>query len=69
VREKEKEKRENVKPKFRVLSCFFRAFSRSLIKMYFYAEAVLKFPKLNTAAQQREAVAQGRSLPPIPASV
>jgi hypothetical protein len=35
----------------------------------YYAEAVLKFAKLNTVAQQREAVAQGRSLPPIPASV
>ncbi|MDR1290319.1 MAG: PAS domain-containing protein [Planctomycetaceae bacterium] len=34
-----------------------------------YAEAVLKSTKLNTAAQQREAVVQGRSLPPIPASV
>ncbi|MDR1290194.1 MAG: hypothetical protein LBK06_03235 [Planctomycetaceae bacterium] len=30
----------------------------------FYAEAVLKFAKLNTAAQQRGAVVQGRSLPP-----
>ncbi|MDR1289725.1 MAG: hypothetical protein LBK06_00840 [Planctomycetaceae bacterium] len=29
-----------------------------------YAEAVLKFAKLNTAAQQREAVVQGRSLLP-----
>ncbi|MDR1480212.1 MAG: hypothetical protein LBJ00_14850 [Planctomycetaceae bacterium] len=29
----------------------------------------MKFPKLNTQAQQREAVVQGRSLPPIPASV
>jgi tetratricopeptide (TPR) repeat protein len=29
----------------------------------------LKFPKLNTQAQQREAVVQGRNLPPIPASV
>ncbi|MDR1290474.1 MAG: hypothetical protein LBK06_04660 [Planctomycetaceae bacterium] len=28
------------------------------------AEAVLKFAKLNTAAQQREAVVQGRSLLP-----
>ncbi|MDR1290671.1 MAG: nucleotidyltransferase substrate binding protein [Planctomycetaceae bacterium] len=34
-----------------------------------YAEAVLKFEELNTAAQQRGAVVQGRSLPPIPASV
>ncbi|MDR1478895.1 MAG: 3-phosphoshikimate 1-carboxyvinyltransferase [Planctomycetaceae bacterium] len=34
-----------------------------------YTQAVLKFPKLNTQAQQREAVVQGRSLPPIPASV
>jgi hypothetical protein len=29
-----------------------------------YAKAVLKFAKLNTVAQQREAVAQGRSLLP-----
>ncbi|MDR1291196.1 MAG: hypothetical protein LBK06_08345 [Planctomycetaceae bacterium] len=29
-----------------------------------YAEAVLKFTKLNTAAQQREAVVQGQSLLP-----
>ncbi|MDR1290826.1 MAG: hypothetical protein LBK06_06460 [Planctomycetaceae bacterium] len=29
-----------------------------------YAEAVLKFAKLNTAAQQRGAVVQGRSLSP-----
>ncbi|MDR1291330.1 MAG: redoxin domain-containing protein [Planctomycetaceae bacterium] len=35
----------------------------------FFAQSVLKFTKLNTVAQQREAVAQGRSLPPIPASV
>ncbi|MDR1290215.1 MAG: hypothetical protein LBK06_03345 [Planctomycetaceae bacterium] len=34
-----------------------------------YAQAVLKFVKLNTAAQQRGAVVQGRSLPPIPAPV
>ncbi|MDR1290591.1 MAG: hypothetical protein LBK06_05260 [Planctomycetaceae bacterium] len=31
---------------------------------YCYAEAVLKFAKLNTVAQQREAVVQGRSLLP-----
>ncbi|MDR1289733.1 MAG: hypothetical protein LBK06_00880 [Planctomycetaceae bacterium] len=30
----------------------------------YYAGAVLKFAKLNTAAQQREAVGQGRSLLP-----
>jgi hypothetical protein len=30
----------------------------------FYTEAVLKFKKLNTLAQQREAVVQGRSLSP-----
>ncbi|MDR1290918.1 MAG: hypothetical protein LBK06_06935 [Planctomycetaceae bacterium] len=30
----------------------------------YYAEAVLKFAKLNTAAQQREAVVQVRSLLP-----
>ncbi|MDR1477854.1 MAG: hypothetical protein LBJ00_02820 [Planctomycetaceae bacterium] len=29
-----------------------------------YAEATLKFLKLNTQAQQREAVVQGRSLSP-----
>ncbi|MDR1291622.1 MAG: hypothetical protein LBK06_10515 [Planctomycetaceae bacterium] len=29
-----------------------------------YAKAVLKFAKLNTAAQQREAIVQGRSLLP-----
>jgi hypothetical protein len=29
-----------------------------------YTQAVLKFPKLNTQAQQREAVVQGRSLSP-----
>ncbi|MDR1291515.1 MAG: hypothetical protein LBK06_09970, partial [Planctomycetaceae bacterium] len=34
-----------------------------------YAEAVLKSEKLNTQAQQRGAVVQGRSLPPIPAPV
>ncbi|MDR1291428.1 MAG: 3-phosphoshikimate 1-carboxyvinyltransferase [Planctomycetaceae bacterium] len=34
-----------------------------------YGEAVLKTEKLNTAAQQRGAVVQGRSLPPIPAPV
>ncbi|MDR1291740.1 MAG: hypothetical protein LBK06_11125 [Planctomycetaceae bacterium] len=34
-----------------------------------YAEAVLKSEKLNTQAQQRGAIVQGRSLPPIPAPV
>jgi hypothetical protein len=34
-----------------------------------FAQAVLKFIKLNTAAQQRGAIAQGRSLPSIPAPV
>ncbi|MDR1477410.1 MAG: hypothetical protein LBJ00_00535 [Planctomycetaceae bacterium] len=34
-----------------------------------YTQAVLKFLKLDTQAQQREAVVQGRSLSPIPASV
>ncbi|MDR1480829.1 MAG: hypothetical protein LBJ00_18035 [Planctomycetaceae bacterium] len=29
-----------------------------------YTQAVLKFPKLNTQAQQREAIAQGLSLSP-----
>jgi hypothetical protein len=33
------------------------------------AQDVLKFTKLNTAAQQRGAVAQGRSLSPLPATV
>ncbi|MDR1480130.1 MAG: hypothetical protein LBJ00_14435 [Planctomycetaceae bacterium] len=30
----------------------------------FYTQAVLKFLKLNTQAQQREAIVQGRSLSP-----
>ncbi|MDR1478763.1 MAG: hypothetical protein LBJ00_07450, partial [Planctomycetaceae bacterium] len=34
-----------------------------------YTQATLKFVELNTQSQQREAVAQGRSLPPIPATV
>jgi hypothetical protein len=34
-----------------------------------YTQATLKFTELNTQAQQREAVVQGRSLSPIPASV
>jgi hypothetical protein len=34
-----------------------------------YAEAVLKSEKLNTQSQQRGAIVQGRSLPPIPAPV
>ncbi|MDR1480274.1 MAG: AMP-binding protein [Planctomycetaceae bacterium] len=34
-----------------------------------YTQAALKFMELNTQPQQREAVVQGRSLPPIPASV
>ncbi|MDR1480046.1 MAG: hypothetical protein LBJ00_14010 [Planctomycetaceae bacterium] len=34
-----------------------------------YTQATLKFMELNTQAQHREAVVQGRSLPPIPASV
>jgi hypothetical protein len=33
-----------------------------LTKQPQYTQAVLKFPKLNTQAQQREAVVQGRSL-------
>ncbi|MDR1291547.1 MAG: hypothetical protein LBK06_10135 [Planctomycetaceae bacterium] len=33
-------------------------------KYYHYAKAVLKFAKLNTVAQQREAVTRGRSLLP-----
>jgi hypothetical protein len=39
------------------------------LKNYKYIQAVLKFTKLITEAQQREAVTQGRSLPPIPATV
>ncbi|MDR1477634.1 MAG: hypothetical protein LBJ00_01695 [Planctomycetaceae bacterium] len=38
-------------------------------EIYCYIRAILKFLKLITQAQQREAVVQGRSLPPIPASV
>ncbi|MDR1141448.1 MAG: hypothetical protein LBL62_07135 [Planctomycetaceae bacterium] len=34
-----------------------------------YTQAVLKFTKLIMEAQQREAVTQGRSLLPIPATV
>jgi hypothetical protein len=34
-----------------------------------YAEAVLKSEKLNTQSQQRGAIVQGQSLPPIPAPV
>jgi hypothetical protein len=34
-----------------------------------YTQATLKFMELNTEAQQHEAIVQGRSLPPIPASV
>ncbi|MDR1290225.1 MAG: hypothetical protein LBK06_03395 [Planctomycetaceae bacterium] len=32
--------------------------------VWFYAKAVFKFAKLNTVAQQREAVTRGRSLLP-----
>ncbi|MDR1478162.1 MAG: PAS domain-containing protein [Planctomycetaceae bacterium] len=35
----------------------------------FDTQAVLKFPKQNTQLQQHEAIVQGRSLPPIPATV
>jgi hypothetical protein len=35
----------------------------------YYTQAVLKFTKLITEAQQREAVTRERSLPPIPATV
>jgi hypothetical protein len=35
----------------------------------FYTQAVLKFLKLDTQAQQREAIVHGRSLPPILVSV
>jgi hypothetical protein len=38
-------------------------------KYDFCIQAVLKFPKLNTQTQQRKAIAQGRNLPLIPASV
>ncbi|MDR1289673.1 MAG: DNA-binding transcriptional regulator [Planctomycetaceae bacterium] len=40
-----------------------------LNKLMMNAQAVLKSTKLKTAAQQREAVVQGRSLLPVPASV
>jgi hypothetical protein len=36
---------------------------------FIYNQAVLKFLKLDTQTQQREAVVQGRSLSPIPVSV
>ncbi|MDR1290700.1 MAG: hypothetical protein LBK06_05830 [Planctomycetaceae bacterium] len=35
-----------------------------MIPIAVYAKAVLKFTKLNTVAQQREAVTRGRSLLP-----
>jgi hypothetical protein len=53
---------------FNFLSCKKRV-KKILYILGGYAEAVLKFVKLNTAAQQREAVVQGRSLLPYPASV
>ncbi|MDR1479127.1 MAG: hypothetical protein LBJ00_09305 [Planctomycetaceae bacterium] len=40
-------------------------FLQGFAKVAHYAEATLKFLKLNTQTQQREAVVQGRSLPPI----
>ncbi|MDR1291316.1 MAG: hypothetical protein LBK06_08945 [Planctomycetaceae bacterium] len=42
---------------------FILKWSKGLNKAIF-AKAVLKFAKLNTVAQQREAVVQGRSLLP-----
>ncbi|MDR1478382.1 MAG: hypothetical protein LBJ00_05515 [Planctomycetaceae bacterium] len=48
------------------LFCLFRI---SQEKNGEYTQTTLKFLKLNTQAQQHEAVVQGRSLPPIPASV
>jgi hypothetical protein len=43
---------------FRLFAILFRVFR------VLYAKAVLKFAKLNTVAQQREAVIRGRSLLP-----
>jgi hypothetical protein len=44
--------------------CCFRYVLKTLLIYKFYAKAVLKFAKLNTVAQQREAVTPGRSLLP-----
>ncbi|MDR1478662.1 MAG: hypothetical protein LBJ00_06940 [Planctomycetaceae bacterium] len=45
--------------------CFlFRPLRVLLSCLSCYTKATLKFPKLNTQAQQREAVVQGRSLSP-----
>ncbi|MDR1478368.1 MAG: hypothetical protein LBJ00_05445 [Planctomycetaceae bacterium] len=45
--------------------CVHHAPMRGLRKIFVcYTEATLKFLKLNTQAQQREAVVQGRSLSP-----
>jgi hypothetical protein len=43
---------------------FFRDFFLTVNNYRFYAKAVLKSAKLNTVAQQREAVTRGRSLLP-----
>ncbi|MDR1479213.1 MAG: hypothetical protein LBJ00_09750 [Planctomycetaceae bacterium] len=43
--------------------------AKRLFKGRSYTQAVLKFLKRNTQASHREAAVQGRSLPPIPASV
>ncbi|MDR1477627.1 MAG: hypothetical protein LBJ00_01660 [Planctomycetaceae bacterium] len=46
--------------------CFFRLKARCIVcaMKINYTQAVLKFLKLDTQAQQREAVVQGRSLSP-----
>ncbi|MDR1479496.1 MAG: hypothetical protein LBJ00_11210 [Planctomycetaceae bacterium] len=50
--------------------CFVHNVTYVLFVPYvIYTQATLKFMELNTQSQQCEAVVQGRSLPPIPASV
>jgi hypothetical protein len=48
----------------RVTPEMFLGFLEGYMTCWHYAKAVLKFAKLNTAAQQREAVTRGRSLLP-----
>ncbi|MDR1478158.1 MAG: hypothetical protein LBJ00_04375 [Planctomycetaceae bacterium] len=51
------------------LNIFGQQFLKCFGQVRVIYSSCFKFPKLITVAQQREAVAQGRSLPPIPASV
>ncbi|MDR1477329.1 MAG: hypothetical protein LBJ00_00125 [Planctomycetaceae bacterium] len=53
----------------RILSIPVTEQSAQSLRNFYYTQAVLKFLKLNTQAQQREAVAQWRSPSPIPVTV